>query len=195
MEEVSEENLLLLRIANDDRIAFSMLYKKYLHNLSLFVNSITKDTGLSDELVQDIFVKIWLNRKNLPLIDSFKSYLYRSASNLLIDYIRKQKTQLKIKDISQRFGETYSEAADEGLIYTQTLQYLHNGIKLLPEKRKKIVELKMHDDLSLDEIALQLKISKSVVKKQLYTGMTFLRNHLKHFYRIAPFISFLYFFL
>jgi len=194
MKDVSEELELLLRVADGDRPAFNLLYRKYLQNLRKFVVSICGDTNLADELVQDIFVKIWLNRKNLPLIESFKPYLYRCARNILIDHIRKSKTQIKIKEVSKNLEEDYSINTDDHLIYTQTLSHLHSGINLLPEKRKKIIELKIHEDLSLDEIALQLKISKSVVKKQLYTGMAFLRNHLKHFYRIAPFISFLYFF-
>lgn len=194
MKDVSEELELLLRVADGDRPAFNLLYIKYLQNLRKFVVSICSDTNLADELVQDIFVKIWLNRKNLPLIESFKPYLYRCARNILIDHIRKSKTQIKIKEVSKNLEEDCSINTDDHLIYTQTLSHLHSGINLLPEKRKKIIELKIHEDLSLDEIALQLKISKSVVKKQLYTGMAFLRNHLKHFYRIAPFISFLYFF-
>ncbi|WP_406825529.1 RNA polymerase sigma factor [Pedobacter sp. KACC 23697] len=195
MKDVSEELELLLRVADGDRLAFNLLYKKYLQNLRKFVASIAGNTDLADELVQDIFVKIWLNRKNLSAIGSFKPYLYRCARNLLIDHIRKSKTQIRIKEVSKTLEGEYSISTDDHLIYAQTLSHLHSGINLLPEKRKQIVELKINDDLSLDEIALQLKISKSVVKKQLYTGMAFLRNHLKHFYRIAPFISFLYFFL
>lgn len=195
MKDVSEELELLLRVADGDRLAFNLLYKKYLHNLRKFVASISGNTDLADELVQDIFVKIWLNRKNLSLIESFKPYLYRCARNLLIDHIRKSKTQIRIKEVSKNLEDNCSVSTDDNLIYSQTLSQLYNGINLLPEKRKKIVELKINDDLSLDEIALQLKISKSVVKKQLYTGIAFLRNHLKHLYRIAPFISFLYFFL
>jgi RNA polymerase sigma-70 factor (family 1) len=195
MKDVSEELELLLRVADGDRPAFNLLYKKYLQNLRKFVASISGNTDLADELVQDIFVNIWLNRKNLPAIGSFKPYLYRCARNLLIDHIRKSKTQIRIKEMSKTLESNYSIRTDDHLIYAQTLSHLHSGINLLPEKRKQIVELKINDDLSLDEIALQLKISKSVVKKQLYTGMAFLRNHLKHFYRIAPFISFLYFFL
>lgn len=195
MKDVSEELELLLRVADGDRLAFNLLYNKYLHNLRKFVASISGNTDIADELVQDIFVKIWLNRENLSLIGSFKPYLYRCARNLLIDHIRKSKTQIRIKEVSKTLEENYSVSTDDNLIYSQTLVHLYNGINLLPEKRKKIVELKINDDLSLDEIALQLKISKSVVKKQLYTGIAFLRNHLKHLYRIAPFISFLYFFL
>lgn len=193
MKDVSEELELLLRVADGDRLAFNLLYKKYLQNLRKFVASISGNTDLADELVQDIFVKIWLNRKNLSVIESFKPYLYRCARNLLIDHIRKTKTQIRVKEVSKNLEENCSVSTDDNLIYSQTLSQLSIGISLLPEKRKKIVELKINDDLSLDEIALQLKISKSVVKKQLYTGMTFLRNHLKHLYRIAPFISFLYF--
>jgi len=195
MKDVSEELELLLRVADGDRPAFNLLYRKYLQNLRKFVASISGNTDLADELVQDIFVKIWLSRKNLPFVGAFKPYLYRCARNLLIDHIRKSKTQIRIKEVSKNIEENCSVSTDDHLIYSQTLNQVYSGINLLPEKRKKIVELKINDDLSLDEIALQLKISKSVVKKQFYTGMAFLRNHLKHLYRIAPFISFLYFFL
>ncbi|WP_431292626.1 RNA polymerase sigma factor [Pedobacter sp. P26] len=142
MKDVSEEIELLLRIADGDRLAFNLLYKKYLQNLRKFVASISGNTDLADELVQDIFVKIWLNRKNLPLIGSFKPYLYRCARNLLIDYIRKSKTQIRIKEVSKTLEENCSASTDDNLIYSQTLSQLYSGLNLLPEKRKKLLSSK-----------------------------------------------------
>jgi RNA polymerase sigma-70 factor (family 1) len=178
MNDPLDDTHLLRNIVDDDRISFNELYRRHMHNVYSYVHLICKSRETTEEVVQDLFVKIWLNRKNLENVLHFKAYLYRSARNLLLDKIRRTQTELKAKELALHATADSVESSDSATICNQYRQFTREAISRLPEKRKRIVELRTQDDLSLDEIAMQLSISKSVVKKQLYSGMSFIREYL-----------------
>jgi len=174
-----DEPDLLERIASGDRKAYSILYNQYLSGLYRYIYLFSKSKETSEEIVQEIFVMIWEKRETLTSINSFKSYLYRSAKNLLLDEIRKNQVKAKAAVILKPQTEESHEKADERLIYDEYYKIAEKAIELLPEKRKRIFLLRTREELSLDEIAEQLAISKSVVKKQLYAGISFVRKYMQ----------------
>jgi RNA polymerase sigma-70 factor (family 1) len=195
MNKVLDEKKLLISIANDDRKAFNELYKYYMHNLYRYVYFICKSTEITEEVVQEIFVKMWLNRVDLPKVQFFKSYLYRSAQNLLMDQLRRVQLQHKAMERMQAADMECALPSDSAIICNEFIQLTREAINHLPAKRKIIVELRTEDGLSLDEIAHRLRISKSVVKKQLYIGLAFVRNYIHHFDELAILLIFLHFYL
>ncbi|PSL43920.1 RNA polymerase sigma-70 factor (ECF subfamily) [Chitinophaga niastensis] len=178
MAGYSDERELIQRISTGDRQAFTMLYTQYLDGLYQYIYLFTRSRGASEEIIQDTFVKIWERRESLEEIQSFKAYLYRAAKNLLLDEIRRNQVATKVLGILKQDTEESPENADDKIIFSQYYQIAQEAINLLPEKRKLIVELRTRDHLTLDEIAEKLSISKSVVKKQLYAGMSFVRKYL-----------------
>jgi RNA polymerase sigma-70 factor (ECF subfamily) len=188
----NDECDLLKRIAGDDRKAFTLLYSLHLHDLYRYVYLFTKSNERSEEIVQAVFVKIWEHRDALVNVMNFKSYVYRSARNLLLDEVRRSQVKQKVLCALLPSNETSSEHSDSKIICEQYYQIAQDAISLLPKKRKLIVELRTRDELSLDEIAERLSISKSVVKKQLYAGMAFVREY---FQKNAELTSVLLFFL
>jgi len=178
MNDPLDDTQLLKNIVNDDRISFNELYRRHMHNIYSYVHLICKSRETTEEVVQDLFVKIWINRENLSHVLHFKAYLYRSARNLLMDRVRRAQIELKAKELAGQHDADNSESSDSIVICNQYRELTRQAISRLPEKRKRIVELRTQEDLSLDEIAAQLSISKSVVKKQLYSGMNFVRDYL-----------------
>ena len=184
----SDECDLLKRIALGDRKAFTIVYTRYLHDLYRYVYLFTKSKEKSEEIVQAVFVKIWEHRDTLVNVMNFKSYVYRSARNLLLDEVRRTQVKQKVLHALMSLAEASSENSDSKIIYKEYYQIAQDAINLLPKKRRLIVELRTRDELSLDEIAERLSISKSVVKKQLYAGLSFVRDY---FQKNAELISFL----
>jgi RNA polymerase sigma-70 factor (family 1) len=178
MKPLLNESDLIQLISKGDQEAFSLFYKTYLNNLSGYVFTICNDKETSEEIVQDLFLKIWENRSQLPYITAVKSYLYRSAKNLLLDRIRRSRAESKVLDVIEMDNRGRESNSEHDLIYKEYYTMAQHAIELLPEKRKEIFKLRLDDGLSLDEIACKLCISKSVVKKQLYSGISFVRKYL-----------------
>jgi RNA polymerase sigma factor (sigma-70 family) len=181
MTDNLDETELIKRITNGDRSAFTIIYSRYLNSLYRYVYLFTKSKDVSDEIIQNLFIKIWEKRQTLVDVNSFKAYVYRSAKNMLLDEIKRSQVQTKVFLAIKPDTEINRDESDANIIYNQYLQIAQDAINLLPEKRKQIVELRIKDDLTLDEIAAQLFISKNVVKKQLYTGMQFIREYLQKY--------------
>lgn len=175
----SDEKELLKCIAGGDRKAFTSFYINHLKDLYHYIYLYTKSKESTEEIIQNLFVKMWERKEILEHITSVKAYLYRVAKNLLLDEIRKNHIEAKILITLKPSSEESLEKSDSPIIYKQYYLIFQDAINLLPEKRKQIVELRTKDDLSLDEIAQKLSISKSVVKKQLYTGMDFIRRYIQ----------------
>jgi RNA polymerase sigma-70 factor (ECF subfamily) len=173
------ESELLKRVAAGDRNAYAILYNQYLSGLYQYTFLFTKSKQASEDIVQNVFVRIWERRTLLVAIDSFKPYLYRSAKNLLLDEIRKNQAKARATEILKPQSEELAESSDDKLVYDQYYKVAEEAISRLSEKRRQIFLLRTREELSLDEIAANLSISKSVVKKQLYAGITFVRHYIQ----------------
>lgn len=188
MAEKFDEIELIKRITDSDREAFTILYSRYINGLYRYLYLFTKSKVLSEEILQDVFIKIWTRRETLQNITSFKPYLYKSAKNLVMDEIRRKQVQTNVHLALKPTSEESCEVSDGRIIYNQYYQIAQDAINLLPDKRKRIVQLRTNEELSLDEIARKLSISKNVVKKQLYAGMHFVREYLKKYGELASFL-------
>lgn len=181
MTDLPNEKCLLRQIANSDRNAFSLLYNHYLDDVFRYLYLFTKSKETCEEIIQDVFVKIWERRETLPELNSFRHYLHRCAKNLLIDQLRKnERTRVAYMNLQAATCEV-KETCDRLLICNDYVRITQAAINYLPTKRKRIVELHTFGQYSYDEIANQLCISKSVVKKQIYAGMNFVRNYVKKY--------------
>ena len=173
------ESGLLQRAAAGNRQAFSKLYTNCINDLYQYVYIFTKSKETSEEIIQDIFVKLWEEREKLINIKSFRNYLFRMAKNRIIDYIRKQQLSYRvIKKMEAESIASYAEA-DHNLLFNDYYNIARQAVNQLPAKRKLIFRLSTEEYLSLDEIAVKLGISKSVVKKQLYAATAFVKQYLQ----------------
>jgi len=177
MEVVSDIDLVRL-ISTGDRSAFAVLYKKYLNNLYNYIFSICFDKETTEEILQGLFVKLWEDRENIVFVKEIKPYLYKSAKNRLLNHLHKKRTEFRIME--ELVGKTtpYDRKTEDSITYSEYYLLAMNAIEMLPKKRKQIFLLRMDHDLSLDDIASHLHISKSVVKKQLYSGINFVKKYL-----------------
>ncbi|HTE34461.1 MAG TPA: sigma-70 family RNA polymerase sigma factor [Chryseolinea sp.] len=181
MSDLPNERSLLRQIAQNDRNAFKLLYTYYLDDVFRYVYLFTNSNDICEEIVQEVFVKIWESREKLPEVNSFRYYLYRCTKNLLIDVFRRnQRTREVYKNLKSATNES-KETSDGKLISKEYERITQSAICYLPTKRKQIVEMYTFGQYSFDEIASHLCISKSVVKKQVYAGMNFIRGYIKKY--------------
>lgn len=193
MIDPEEEKALLVSCSKGDRQAYTLLYTRYVSLLCRYLFLFTRSKEDSEEIVQDVFVKIWERKEKLVTVQSFRPYVFKMAKNQLLDLIRRKETETKMLDYLRPVTEESGEYSDA--IYNQYHQIAHEAKSLLPQKRKRIFEMKTEEGLSLDEIAESLSISKTVVKKQLYTATDFVREYLrKHAEMTTELVIFLYVF-
>jgi RNA polymerase sigma-70 factor (family 1) len=167
-------------IVMDDSGAFSALFDRYWSKLYTTAYKYLKDEALSEEIVHDIFLSIWSNRKHLN-IASFQNYLISSTRYQVY------KAQKKNKRSPLQLTEEYSEdnalsCNNYGAERLDSIELQHEidaRLKQLPKRCQEIFALSRYDNLSNDEIAERLNISKRSVENQITNALKFLRVVMK----------------
>jgi len=162
-----------------DMSAFDIIYKRYSRRLYGFVFRYIKQESDTEEIVQEVFIKIWKSRDKIDVYSSFESFLFTIAHNATINLLKKKATEQKyvehVKSL-QRIEETY-ELTDE--IHYQELKHKLQGLlDELSPRQKEIFQLSREEGLSHKEIAEKLGISTNTVKNHMVTTLSFLKSKL-----------------
>jgi RNA polymerase sigma-70 factor (ECF subfamily) len=160
---------LQVRIAQfEDQKAYEELYVclyKYLYN---FAWSFVKSKQLAEEIVSDVFIKVWQKRSTLESIDNFKVYLYVATKNISLNYLGKSKTfsVADIQDFSTELISTYSDP-EQLLITSDMMVLIQNAIAQLPSRCRLIFQLVKEDKMKCREVAEVLQLSTKTVENQV----------------------------
>ena len=174
-----EEWLLLQKVSQGDRAAYTLLYTRYLPILYQYFYKFTNQSHeTTEEILQEVFLVIWEKKETLVAVKSFEGYVYTIAKNKLLNLVKHQDFK---KRLHHNFGTTIDSShtsTEKNLLYAEYHKTALKAIDNLPEKRKEIFLLSTQGGLSLDEIADKLGISKSRVKQQLYTAKDYIKKYL-----------------
>jgi len=130
--------LLILQLQQGSDQAFTLLYDKYSKQLYRNILRLTKDENIAEELLQDLFLKIWESRENINPEKSFKSFLYKVAENLVYAHFRKiAKGNRLIAKLVISYVDVDTSAEDV-LISKENQDLLHKAIAHLPPQRKQV---------------------------------------------------------
>jgi RNA polymerase sigma-70 factor, ECF subfamily len=159
--------------------AFDIIYKKYSRRLYGFVFRYIKQDADTEEVVQEVFIKIWQSRENINIYSSFESFLFTIAHNATVNLLKKRATEQKyvehVKSL-QRIEETY-ELTDE-IQYKELNQKFQGLLNELTPRQKEIFQLSREEGLSNEEISKKLGISVQTVKNHLVTTLSFFKTKL-----------------
>jgi RNA polymerase sigma-70 factor (ECF subfamily) len=159
--------------------AFDGIYKKYSRRLYGFVFRYVKQQADTEEIVQEVFIKIWKSRDKIDVYSSFESFLFTIAHNATVNQLKKRATEQKyvehVKSL-QSIEETY-ELTDE-IHYNELKHKLQGLLDELSPRQKEIFQLSREEGLSHKEIAEKLGISTNTVKNHLVTTLSFLKSKL-----------------
>ncbi len=169
MLSADEIRSLQVKIAeNNDEQAFGRLYMAYLHNLLQFANSIIKNDELAEEIVSDVFVRIWQNRKNIGSIENFKLYLYISIKNTSLNYLSRhfRKEIVSLDELSMNIP-LVAYNPEQLLITSEAVKRIEQEIGKLPARCRLIFKLVKEDGLKYNDIAKLLNISVKTIDNQM----------------------------
>ncbi|MEA3504164.1 MAG: RNA polymerase sigma-70 factor [Bacteroidota bacterium] len=176
------EKRLIENIRGGDKSAFELVFKKYFSVLCYFSLRYIPDKDVAEDLVQEMFFKLWNNRKNLFITTSLESYLYRSVQNQAINFIKHEKIKGKYRQVITESGNKSNN--DELLMLNFDIkEKVEKAINALPEKRKEVFVLSRYEGKKYKEIAEKLKISIKTVEVHMGQALKQLRKDLKD---IAP---------
>jgi RNA polymerase sigma-70 factor, ECF subfamily len=173
---------LALRIKLGDEQAFELLYRKFYVRLCAFANKFLNDPEVAQEIVQDVFAKIWEGREEIDPEDSIKSYLFKIAQNLSINNLRRKKVESRYIGIYKLvYIEQMEFSAYESLLAKELEENITKSIAKLPAKCRKIFELSRSEGLKYKEIADTLNISIKTVEAQMSKAFRSLRIELSDY--------------
>ncbi|MBJ7881859.1 RNA polymerase sigma factor [Gelidibacter salicanalis] len=187
-----KERDLIHRLNNNDESALASVYKEHWELMYFAVYNLVNNKQISEDIVQDVFVKIWRNRERLDIKVSLKSYLYTSAIYKTYDYFRKNKSAITV-DLLENFNERIQTSNPETKLMDKELhEYLETIISELPEKCRIVFNLSRNEDLSHKEIASKLNISPRTVEGHITKALKILRGSLSSISTTSYIIFILY---
>lgn len=160
------EKDLFYKVADGDEKAFEELFYAHHNKLGSYVYGWTKSLQLAEEIVQDVFLKIWLNREVLSKVENFDNYLYILSRNYTFNALRKiASEQLKRNEWAKHFEDDLD--FDPDTASEDYLPLLEKAILNLAPQQQKVFILKRRQGLKYDEIASQLNIAPETARKHL----------------------------
>lgn len=177
MQNNDKDIVLVERLLADDIGAFDMLFDIYSKKLFTFSMKYLKSESDAEELVQEVFVKIWEKRNTLKRDSSFKSYIFTIAYNDILKFFRRKSYHQAYVCEAIKITEE-KDNSEDGIYYSFVLEQIDNLIDQLPERRKTIFIKSRREGLSSKEIAKELGISSGTVDNNISEVMKFLKNNL-----------------
>ncbi|WP_316836505.1 RNA polymerase sigma-70 factor [Pedobacter nutrimenti] len=176
---IEHENRLLVEIAGGDQRAFTEIFDFYQRYVYLYGKKLTRSDDLAGEIVQDVFLKIWIGREKLSEIESFGAYLNRVVRNHSLNVIRKLAQDAKSTHELKVHARESDESTTELLDYNDSNRILNQAIENLPPQQRMVYTLCHVEGMKYEEAAAKLNISSRTVQAHMGQALKNIREHFK----------------
>ena len=168
----------IIRLKQGDEAAFSYLYKLYWAKAHHFARLYTASAHMAEEVVQEVFIKLWENRAGLDEEQGLDGYLFIATRNLLFNHARDSLNREAYRaTVLEAMEEAYS--IEEELDAADLKAYIDQVVGQLPPRQQEVFCLSREQHLNYNEIALRLQISVKTVERHMGEALKFLRRNLK----------------
>lgn len=187
LHEKEDSKYLLRRLSESDREAFARLFAVYHPKVNAFAYKLTHSEALAEEIVQDVFMKIWLNRESLAAVEHFQSYLYTIARNHTFNILKRLARE---ENARAAFGRELSQhhESEESSMQEERQQLLNQAVDRLPPQQRLVYSLCHQKGLKYEEAARQLNISRLTVKAHMQQALRSIRSHFSSTYSVLMLI-------
>lgn len=168
-------------LAQRDETTFEQVFKTHFKRLHAYAFTILKDEAEAEEMVQQVFFKIWERNENLSLTGSVTAYLYRAVHNESLNYIKHQKVRSDHKLHIAYSMKNEVEHPGKKILASEMEKKIHEALNELPEQCRTIFQMSRFDELKYREIADKLGISVKTVENQMGKALKLLRAKLVDF--------------
>jgi len=176
-EDYNQNDVLIESLRNGDEQAYAYLIDTYHHKLCLYANSLVKNVYSAEDIVQNVFIKVWEQRTRLKSDHTVKSFLYKLVYNEFIDLYRKNQSLFSLeKSYYDALNSIVSDDDSESL--QRMINVVNKEIQNLPPKCKEVFILSKKEGLTNIEIAEHLEVSIKTVEAQITKAFSILRSSL-----------------
>lgn len=176
---INNENEILLKVSEGDQRSFTLLFDMHYPNLRTYIYRITESREATEEIIQEVFIKVWEKREILITVNSFKAYLFILSKNRTFNFLR-DKAKARANELKwsiQNYESSYE--LDRHSLQDEYNLIIHQVVLNLPPQQQKVYCLSRHENLKYEEIAVQMGLSKETVKKHMQHALCFLKQNVK----------------
>ena len=176
-EEFKNDALLVAALKLDSHEAFVKIFRQYYANLVRFTERFIPDKSTCEDIVQEAFIRVWINRKKLEPDTSIRSYLISLVQNLALNELRHRKVKMLYEDMTHE--PILSLSPDEHMFFSELSDAYETALaKLDPEVRETLM-LSRQEKLKYSEIAQRLNISVRTVESRISKVIKYLQQNLQ----------------
>jgi len=173
-----EEEFLKQGLHSKNKIVFDFVFQYYYSGLCAYAETIIKEEVVVEDIVQDLFVTLWIKSEQLIITSSLKNYLFSSVKNRCFDYLKHQKVKSKFFQILKFPDESNEDSPENWFVQSELQEIIEKSIQNLPPRCCEIFKLSRLEGLKNQDIVKQLGISKRTVELQISNALKFLRKDL-----------------
>src|SRR6056297_2082932 len=176
MHELND-TILLQKIRDGSEEAFREVYDRHHVQMFYIAKKYLKDTGLSEDVVQDIFVKLWEKKHQLDDIKSLSAYLFTMVKNHVLNILRDKKSDVvSLTSVTEKTFPVQNLTEDD-LQYKEYERVLQRGINELSDRKREVFKLRTQKGFTNPEVAKMLQINERTVKAHYYNSSKFIRGY------------------
>jgi RNA polymerase sigma-70 factor (ECF subfamily) len=175
-----DERSVLAEVAQGNEDAFAILFNQYRHKIIYFAWKFLQSNARAEDVLQEIFLKVWMNRSQLADIKNFKAWLTTITRNHIFNALRKMAVEEAfITELSRKAGQQHEDTVLNSLSFNELQQALRKAVSNLTPQQKKVFELSRMEGLKHEQIAERLEISRETVKKHMTDALRHIRQQMK----------------
>jgi len=177
---IIEDSDILEKFRNEEtrHAAFTLLLKKYQQKLYWHIRRIVIEHEDADDVVQDVFIKVWKNLDSFRNDSQLYTWLYRIATNESITFLNKKKSKFNVsfEDLSEKLADSLND--DNYFSGDEIQKKLQKALLTLPEKQRLVFNMKYYDDLKFQEISDILGTSVGALKASYHLAVKKIEHYL-----------------
>lgn len=168
------------RLSSGDELAFKLFFQENQPRLFAYIYKVVKSREIAEELVLDIFVKIWSAKEILSEVENIDAFLYRMAINKSLDFLRTAAREKRIQQLLNHQMQYEQATAASNHDLKEYNQRVTQCLQMLTQQQQLVLNLSREEGLTHEQIADRLNLSKNTVKNHIVTALKKMREFIKH---------------
>lgn len=171
------EKDLLQAVVQGDKDAFTRLFNNYRDKIYSISYELTGSSAIAEEIVQDVFLKIWLKRSALSDVTHFSAYLFTSTRNFVFTALKRIALRREVETNASQGAPAFYDDSENRLLQKEYTAVLASAIQRLPPQQRQVYQLAREQGCKREEIATRLNLSPETVKSHLAQALRSIRAY------------------